>query len=81
VAYGQLVGRLCDILQRDIGLSFPDHEVYDYQRLEDDGPGGISESMGHRPKDLGDAGLSGMSRDENVLDIFGLGCRELLHAG
>lgn len=38
VADGQLRGRVCKKLQCHLWLPFPDHEVDDNERLEDNGP-------------------------------------------
>ena len=42
IAYCKPFRRLSDVSQSQIGLSFPDHQVYDDQSLEHDGPSGIS---------------------------------------
>lgn len=71
------VGVLGQVLERDLGLALADHEVHDDEALEDNGPGGVAEAVGQGAEDLSDAGLAGMRRDENVLDILGFGRREL----
>lgn len=70
-------GGLRKVLQGHIRLALTDHEVYDNQRLEDDGPGGVAQAVLQGAKDLGDASLAGVGSDQNVLDILALGGSEL----
>ena len=68
---------LGQVLKRDLGLALPYHQMHDDQALEDNGPRRVAQAVRQRAEDLGDAGLARMRRDEDVLDIFRLGCREL----
>jgi hypothetical protein len=68
---------VCEVSQGHIGFALSNHEMDDDQALEDNGPGRVSKSILKSSKDLGDSGLASMSRNENVLDIFGLWCCEL----
>ena len=72
---------LCQILERDVGLPLADHQMDNDERLVDDGPGRVAEPVLQGAEDLGDAGLAGVRGDEDVLDILGLGGRELAAAG
>ena len=70
-------GVLCQVLQGDLGLALSDHKVHDDQALEDNGPRRVAQAVLEGAKDLGDACLARMRRDEDVLDILGLGGRGL----
>ena len=71
-------GVLRQVLQGDLGLALSDHKVHDDQALEDNGPRRVAQAVLEGAKDLGNACLARMRRDEDVLDILGLGGRELL---
>ena len=49
----------------------------DDERLEDDGPCRVPETLLKRTKDLCDTGFTRVRRNENVFDIFGLGRSQL----
>lgn len=75
---GQLsVWILRQVFERDLGLSFSYHEMYDDQALEYDGPCRVAQSVRKGAEDLSNACLAGMRRDEDVLDILGFGRCEL----
>lgn len=74
VVYGQRSARvLGQKLESDLGLALADHQVDDDQALVDDGPGRVAQAVGEGAEDFGDARLAGVGRDEDVLDILGLG--------
>lgn len=64
-------------LECNVGLALPYHEVYDDQALVYNGPRRVAQPVGEGAKDLGNACLAGVCRDEDVLDILGLGRCEL----
>ena len=66
-----------EVAKCDVCLALPHHEVHDDQALEYYRPGGVAQPVLQDAEDLGDASLAGMRGDEDVLDIFGLWCREL----
>jgi hypothetical protein len=68
---------LRQILQSDLGLALADHEVYDDQALEDNGPCRVAQSIRQGPEDLCYAGFTCVCRDQDVLDILGLRGGEL----
>lgn len=53
------------------------HEMDDDQALEDNGPCRVAQTIGKGAEDLSDTCLAGMGRNQNVLDILGLGCGKL----
>lgn len=63
---------LSQVLQRDVGRPFADHEVDGDEALEDDGPCRVADAVLQRPEDLAHAGVARVCRDEDVLDVFGL---------
>lgn len=70
-------GTLSQILKRDLGLTLTYHQMYDYEALVDDGPGGVAKAVHQGSEDLSNASLAGMRCDEDMLDILGLGRSEL----
>lgn len=64
---------LRQVLECDLWLAFPYHEMDDNQTLEDNCPCRVAQAVREGAKDLSDACLAGMRRDQNVFDIFGLG--------
>lgn len=58
--------------------AFSDHEVYCDQALEDHSPGRVAQTELKRPEDFCHTSLTGMRRNEDVLDIFRLGRRRLV---
>ena len=52
--------------------------MHDDQALEDDGPCRVAQAVREGAEDLSDACFACMGRDEDVLDILGLGGRKLL---
>ena len=72
VADGNLPWIVRKIPQGHIRFALPNHEMDDDQALKDNGPCRVSQSRLESPKDLGDPSLAGMSRNEDVLDVFGL---------
>jgi hypothetical protein len=72
-AHGQCVSVLSQVGQRYVGRPFADHEVDGDEALEDDGPCRVADAVLERPEDLTHAGVARVCRDEDVLDIFGLG--------
>ena len=71
------LGTLGEIFERDLGLALPYHQMHNDQAFEDDCPRRVAKAVLQGAKDLGHAGLARMRRDENVFDIFGLGCGKL----
>lgn len=65
--FGWLLG---DVLQGDIGLPFPYHEVYDDKGFEHNGPSGVAQSVLQGSKYLCDASVSGVSCNKDMLHIF-----------
>lgn len=68
---------LSQILKRDLRLALPDHQMHNDQTLEHDGPRRVAEAVREGAEDLGDTCLTGVRGHEDVLNIFGLGRREL----
>lgn len=76
-AYSQHPRLLCQIPERDVRLPLSYHQVDDYERLEDDSPRRVAQAILKDTEDLGDTGFSSVRCDEDMLDIFGFGRREL----
>ena len=77
IAYCKPFRRLSNVSQSQIGLSLPDHQVYNDQSLEDYGPGGISQTQLQGAKDVCNPSLTAMCRGQDCLDIFRLWSCEL----
>lgn len=77
IAYSKFPGLLCQILERDVRLPLSYHQVDDYERLEDDGPGRVVQAVLERTEDFGDTGFASVRCDEDMFYILGLGRREL----
>ena len=71
---------LGEILECDLRLAFSYHKMDNDKALEDDGPCRIAQAVGESAKDFSDTCLASMCRNEDMLDILGLGCCEL-HRG
>jgi hypothetical protein len=64
---------LSKICERYVRCALADHQVHSNEALEDGGPRWLAQPTLHHAKDLADAGLARVCRDENVFDVFGLG--------
>lgn len=63
--------------KRHIWRAFQNHEMHGEQTFENDGPCRVSQPVLQRAKHLADAGITRVSCDEEVLDVFRLGRRIL----
>jgi hypothetical protein len=78
MVYGQFpVRTLRQELERYFGLALAYHEVYNDQALEYDCPCRITKAVREGAEYLSHAGFTSMRRDEDMLDILGLGSGKL----
>lgn len=68
------------ILEGDLRLAFPDHKMDNNKALEDNSPCRVAQAVRESAEDFGDTCFASMRRNEDMLDIFGLGSGEL-HRG
>ena len=70
-------GCCAQVAESDVWCAFLDHQVHNDERLEGYRPGRVAEAVGQGTKHLCDTSLAGLGRQQDVLDILGLGRREL----
>ena len=63
-------GRVRNVSQGDISLTFPDHEMNYDESFEHDCPRRISNAQGEGAEDLGDTSLTSVGGTEYCLNIF-----------